>query len=1321
LNTSGPQSDDEPAGDDRIARTDEALRVAREELASARAAQRRLRVRLRDSERLANERLSRLDMIYRHAGIGLAELDHELRYRYVNDVLAAINGLPVEAHIGQRIPDVIDSESGRTTERVARGVIESGQPATNAELRLATEGTGGVVHDWSVGFYPMRDDGDARPSGVDIVVRDVTHARQNDRCNALERDIASRLSEARDDVDTVLADVLGSLGTAFAASGGALWRYGESGALEPRARLEAGGDAVEAGEVDPALERFLRGDAGGDESPASTVTWVADLDVATAGVVTAFKTTISDGGTSLGALAVISSERLGDNPSACAMLERIGRKLGAFIRRRDAETELRRRERELDALTRDLPDGLLRLDRQRRVRLVNTSAALLAGADPNALLGLAPGETRLPSALLAPFDEAFESDRTTRHECRLDGPDGRRWYRVRYVPERDASGAIASVLAIIGDVTEQRRIASALAERERRLERALDEVDTLYRNLPVGLCIIDRQRRLLRVNDQLQSLGGGPTRSLEGESVDALHPHFGKFVDTVLDAVLDRGARVLGEELEGELGVDGERRNWIVDLLPLRDGDGGTRAVSCTVQDITLRKLTEQRLAARATVSEVLGATRDLDAGMPTVLATLRRVFGADIAEYWTPDTDSGPLTRAVFQCAERFDDEEAVKARFASHAFAPAEGLPADVWREGHARRLIDAGPDPRSGRRREAHALGLRTALGLPVVLDGRPIGVITLFLRERLANDPMLLEGLEQIGRDIGECERRLRDERAVESALATAERANRSKSDFLANVSHELRSPLTAILGYADILSMRLTDPDDRRSVDTVRGNGQHLLALLNDILDLAKIESGKFSLTRDELALAVLIGEVHTLMAVRADERSLHFEVRLEGALPERVVTDELRLRQILINLIGNAIKFTDAGSVTLCVRIEEMDGPQLVFDVIDTGIGMTPAQCRRLFEPFTQVDGSNTRRYGGTGLGLAISRRLARLLEGDLTVRSSPGAGTTFTLTMPARFEPGTAFVELDLAQASGEREAAPPLADLPPLAARVLVADDRPDIRLLVRRFLESAGASVIAVTDGEAVIDAIDGDAGRSALPDAVVMDMQMPRLDGYEATRRLRKGGFDRPIVALTAAAMKGERERCLEAGCDDYLSKPIDGRRLVETLAALVGRRRRAGAARTAELGEGDAADVAREKADALRVLLVDDNRDARTATARLLERAGFDVTVAADGRAALASAEERSPDAVLLDIGLPDIDGREVARRLRSTHGDAILLVALSGRARSPDDTGEHDSPFDHHLLKPARLRVLTELLYSLRPRTPPADEAPQRRFDLRQP
>jgi len=953
------------------------------------------------------------------------------------------------------------------------------------------------------------------------------------------------------------------------------------------------------------------------------------------------------------------------------------------------------RMHELDALGEHVPNGLLSIDRHRRLRFVNANAARLCDAAREALLDRVASTVGLPAELVAPLDRVFAGEAQGEVGFSIEHAEGRRWYEARYIVAQTDAGVATRVLVIVDDVSPRRRMMSSLAERERHLERALEEVGALYRNLSVGLCVIDRQLRVVRLNEEMARINGSPVSHLQGASLARLHPELARLIGRRVEQVLDGGEGVRGHEFDGPFGAERERRHLVVDLLPLRPAQGGARAVSCALQDITVRKLTEQRLAARAAVAKVLGAARDLDAEIPSVLAALASVFDPLISEYWTFDPERGGLICTVFRASERFGAVRVTQRRADERVLSPGEGLPGAVWTEGHARRQIDSGQEPREARSAEADGLELRTGLGLPITLGGRVIGVITLFLSYRLATDERLLEELEQIGGDIGECERRLRSEHALDQARAAAEQASRSKSDFLANVSHELRSPLTAILGYADILDTRLDDPDDRNSVETVRKNGKHLLSLLNDVLDLAKIESGKFEADHEPITLSRLVGDVHALMLIRAVERSLDFSVRFEAELPERIVTDELRVRQILLNLVANAIKFTDTGSVTLSIGCTPGPSQRLVFEVIDTGIGMTAQQRDRLFEPFTQVDSSNTRRYGGTGLGLAISRRLARLLGGDIAVSSGAGVGTTFSLTIPLHAVPGTPWSALDLeAPDAGSALPVAILEGRSALEASILVADDRPDIRVLVRRFLETAGARVQAVADGEAVVEALrDG----SAWPDAVVMDMQMPRLDGYEATRRLRAAGFDRPIVALTAAAMRGERERCLAAGCNAYLSKPLDGAELVTLVATWVDRYRN-----DVRQAASEPTKAQRDREAARRVLIVDDSADALTVTARLLEHAGHQVCTCGDGLAALRLDAEWRPDVILLDIGLPDISGEEVARRIRGAPGDAPLLVALSGQTPSASESAR--TPFDRHLLKPARLRVLTALLSSSEPR-----------------
>jgi PAS domain S-box-containing protein len=401
-----------------------------------------------------------------------------------------------------------------------------------------------------------------------------------------------------------------------------------------------------------------------------------------------------------------------------------------------------------------------------------------------------------------------------------------------------------------------------------------------------------------------------------------------------------------------------------------------------------------------------------------------------------------------------------------------------------------------------------------------------------------------------------EEALRESEARKTAIAeSALEAARVKSEFLANMSHEIRTPMTAILGYTDLLSDPEACASDRADyIETIRRNGEHLQRIINDILDLSKIEAGKMALERVACSPVQLVSEVASLMRPRAIGKGLQLDVQFQGPLPARIQADPTRVRQILMNLVGNAVKFTETGHVKMGLRM--LDGT-LRFEVTDTGIGITPEARARLFTAFSQADASTTRRFGGTGLGLTISTRLAQMLGGNVAVESTPGEGSTFFLTLDTGPLEGVPMLEDPieaeiLPAAPRARSGATRLH----LGGRVLLAEDAPDSQQLISFYLRRAGIQVETAEDGRAACTAALAAlvAGRSF--DVILMDMQMPRLDGYGATARLRATGYTAPIVALTAHAMEGDREKCIRAGCDDFLAKPIDPDALIETLRGYI---------------------------------------------------------------------------------------------------------------------------------------------------------------------
>ncbi len=389
-----------------------------------------------------------------------------------------------------------------------------------------------------------------------------------------------------------------------------------------------------------------------------------------------------------------------------------------------------------------------------------------------------------------------------------------------------------------------------------------------------------------------------------------------------------------------------------------------------------------------------------------------------------------------------------------------------------------------------------------------------------------------------------------------ARREAEVASETKSRFLANMSHEIRTPMTAILGYADLLADPAIDIASRNNyLGVIRRNGEHLLALINDILDLSKIEAGKLAVDMRRCRVAPLLADVANAVRPRAEERGISVSIEYPGEIPETILTDGARLHQAVLNLVGNAVKFTEKGSVRIVASFLPHwggDQPAVRIEVIDTGIGIRAEKLPRLFRPFEQGDSSVFVKFGGTGLGLAISRQIVHLLGGELTVTSEWGQGSTFALTVPTgNIKNIPMIVPAETEQESADLVAESAVASL--AGMKVLLAEDGDDNRRLIKAILEMAGAEVQCAENGRQAVEMAEaGDFG------AILMDINMPVMDGYEATRLLRSRGYTGPILALTANAMSGDNQRCREAGCDEYLPKPIDRAQLIETIARCAGK-------------------------------------------------------------------------------------------------------------------------------------------------------------------
>ncbi|HEX4926167.1 MAG TPA: response regulator [Bdellovibrionales bacterium] len=397
--------------------------------------------------------------------------------------------------------------------------------------------------------------------------------------------------------------------------------------------------------------------------------------------------------------------------------------------------------------------------------------------------------------------------------------------------------------------------------------------------------------------------------------------------------------------------------------------------------------------------------------------------------------------------------------------------------------------------------------------------------------------------------------IHDRKAMERDLIRAKdeaaAANRAKSNFLANMSHEIRTPLGAVLGFAELMA----NPDQTQAerlhcLATIKRNGELLSRLISDILDLSKVEAGHLQIERVQFPLPDTIVAVVGTLDQTAKEKGITLDLKTAGMLPAKIHSDPTRLRQILFNIIGNAIKFTQKGGVHVEVKYDRPSN-KMQIDVTDEGTGIEAAQAEKIFKPFMQADSSTTRKFGGTGLGLSLSRKLARALGGDVELtRSEPGKGSTFSVTIDAGSVDGEVFVQgvqwpLDLKNQRPSAATQSRSLD----GIHILLVEDSQDNQVLLTRFLTLAGAKVEVAENGEeGVKKALGGDHH------VVLMDIQMPVLDGYQATQQLRQSAFEKPILALTAHALKEERERCLQVGCDDHLTKPVDRKALLDIVAS-----------------------------------------------------------------------------------------------------------------------------------------------------------------------